>query len=216
MSESALLVVYGATGNTGKLLVKQALDAGLRVRAFVRNPAKVPADVKSNENFEVVEGDLTNTEAVSAALEGATYAVCVAGDRGASAAFIMEKMAKAVIAGMSTHGVTRFVFQAGAFSRPPGKPLSPFIKATRGVSIRAFGLKHMVHDNDKVIEALQAAKGINWVVTMPGMLKVGESKGKLKAVDKAGAGVMFTDMAAFNLEVVQTDAHDHKGIFPGY
>ena len=36
------IVVFGATGRTGLPLVKQALDAGHQVVAFVRDPAKMP------------------------------------------------------------------------------------------------------------------------------------------------------------------------------
>ena len=35
------IIVFGATGGTGKEIVKQGLNAGHEITAFVRNPAKV-------------------------------------------------------------------------------------------------------------------------------------------------------------------------------
>ena len=35
------IVVFGATGNAGRLLVSQALERGMTVTAFVRNPDKI-------------------------------------------------------------------------------------------------------------------------------------------------------------------------------
>lgn len=214
-TEAPLLVVYGATGSTGKHLVTQALEAKLRVRAFVRTPSKVPENVTSNPNFSVYEGDITDATAVAAALEGATYAISVAGNKAQSADGIMEKMVRAIIGGMGRYGVRRFVFQAGAFSVPPEGRLPGNIKFMRPVFSRVFGIRHMVLDNDKVIEALKGSD-VQWAVTMPGMLKEGDSKGKLKKVVKAGGACMFSDMAAFDLMVVQSESYQGMGLYPGY
>jgi uncharacterized protein YbjT (DUF2867 family) len=35
------ILVFGATGKTGKLVVQQALENGFDVTAFVRDPAKM-------------------------------------------------------------------------------------------------------------------------------------------------------------------------------
>lgn len=60
------ILVTGATGNIGRIVVDRLLDAGCRVRASTRNPAaaKLPRDV------EVVQGDLAQPETMTAALRG--------------------------------------------------------------------------------------------------------------------------------------------------
>ena len=62
------LVVLGATGRTGRLVVEQALAAGHTVTALVRSPEKLTA---GHSNLRVVRGEATETAAVSSALEGA-------------------------------------------------------------------------------------------------------------------------------------------------
>ena len=47
--------VFGATGQTGVQLVKQALDAGHSVAALVRNPAKMS---EQHDNLTVSEVDI--------------------------------------------------------------------------------------------------------------------------------------------------------------
>ncbi len=47
--------MFGASGQTGLELVKQALAAGHHVTALVRNPAKLTV---TNENLTVVEIDV--------------------------------------------------------------------------------------------------------------------------------------------------------------
>ena len=61
------LLVLGATGRTGSLVVEQALAAGHTVTALVRSPEKLTT---VNSNLRVVTGQATDTAAVSRALEG--------------------------------------------------------------------------------------------------------------------------------------------------
>ncbi|MBC6457013.1 NAD(P)H-binding protein [Actinomadura sp. HBU206391] len=61
-----MLLVTGATGNVGRNVVAQLLDAGEKVRAITRDPGArtLPGDV------EVLAGDLTRPETLPAALRG--------------------------------------------------------------------------------------------------------------------------------------------------
>jgi len=48
------VLVVGATGATGKLVVKQLLDRGEQVKALVRFPEKLPETILSCENLSVI------------------------------------------------------------------------------------------------------------------------------------------------------------------
>ncbi|KAI9032136.1 NAD-dependent epimerase/dehydratase [Hyaloraphidium curvatum] len=56
------IAVFGATGGTGLAFLPRALSAGHTLRCLVRNPAKLPEDVRSSPNVEVVVGDVTKDE----------------------------------------------------------------------------------------------------------------------------------------------------------
>ena len=59
------ILVVGATGMTGRLLVKQLLGKNYKVRIIVRSTHKLPADILGNPNATTIEASvlgLTNEE----------------------------------------------------------------------------------------------------------------------------------------------------------
>jgi uncharacterized protein YbjT (DUF2867 family) len=79
MSNKTVLVV-GATGSIGCLVVEEAVRQGFAVRALVRTPSKArqfPAQV------EVISGDVTRPETLTAALDGVDAIVFTLGSDGA-------------------------------------------------------------------------------------------------------------------------------------
>lgn len=61
------LLIFGATGGTGRQLVEQALAQGHEVTAFVRKPAKMTA---KHERLNVVKGNVMDCHSVGAAVAG--------------------------------------------------------------------------------------------------------------------------------------------------
>ncbi len=52
------ILVAGATGATGKLLVAQLLQRGHQVKAIVRSPEKLPAAVKNHDQLLVIQASI--------------------------------------------------------------------------------------------------------------------------------------------------------------
>jgi uncharacterized protein YbjT (DUF2867 family) len=74
------ILVFGATGSIGRLVVEEALQRGHSVRALARSPEKarcLPA------NTEIVVGDLTRPETLAKAVEGIDAIVFTHGSDGA-------------------------------------------------------------------------------------------------------------------------------------
>jgi putative NADH-flavin reductase len=61
------LTVFGANGATGRLLVRQALDAGHEVAAVTRRPADFPF---AHSRLTIVAADVRDGQAVTRALGG--------------------------------------------------------------------------------------------------------------------------------------------------
>src|ERR1700738_2217365 len=73
------LLILGATGRTGRLVVEQALAAGHTVTALVRSPEKLTI---RNSNLRVVAGRATDPEDVARALANADAVLSTLGGGG--------------------------------------------------------------------------------------------------------------------------------------
>src|SRR4030088_2963552 len=96
------LLILGATGRTGRLVVEQALAAGHTVTALVRSPEKLSS---GNSNLRVVAGEATDTSALSRALEGADAVISTLGGRGS----VIADSTKAIVAAAHHAGVSRVI-----------------------------------------------------------------------------------------------------------
>ncbi|ARN73405.1 SDR family oxidoreductase [Oceanicoccus sagamiensis] len=76
-SDKGLVLVAGATGGTGKLVVEQLLQQGYSVRAMVRSIEK-GKKVLGND-IELVKADVTQKETLAAAVNGTDYIISTIG-----------------------------------------------------------------------------------------------------------------------------------------
>jgi len=85
----ARVLVTGATGRVGRVVVDQLLGAGIPVRALTRKPAvaRLPAGV------EVISGDLTVPESLDAGLQGVSAVFLVWTALPATAPAVVERVA---------------------------------------------------------------------------------------------------------------------------
>lgn len=106
------IIVFGATGGVGQYVVKQGLEDGFEVTAFVRNPEKLQV---SHQNLHVVQGDARNQEEVTAAIAGHDAVVsCVGSSQGMKKSSEIQEMVKCMVNGMVEHQVKRIVYTASA------------------------------------------------------------------------------------------------------
>ena len=70
------IIIFGATGGTGRHLVEQAIGEGHAVTAFVRSPEKLEV---SHENLRVIQGDALAYASVESAIQGHDAVICALG-----------------------------------------------------------------------------------------------------------------------------------------
>jgi uncharacterized protein YbjT (DUF2867 family) len=82
MDEKQTVVIAGATGRVGRLVVNEVLARGFNVRAILIPPFDSPDQPEFTEKkVEMVEGDLTSVDALEKAVEGADYLISVIGSK---------------------------------------------------------------------------------------------------------------------------------------
>jgi uncharacterized protein YbjT (DUF2867 family) len=74
-----IVVVAGATGRTGNLIVNELVTRGYLVRAMVRSAAL--AGALQREGVELAEGDLTSVDSLEKIMEGAQYLISAIGSK---------------------------------------------------------------------------------------------------------------------------------------
>lgn len=77
MSNSDLILVAGATGGVGQLVVAKLLDIGVSVRALTRNRDK--AEKMFDSSVEVAVGDIRYPDTLASAIQGVTHIICCTG-----------------------------------------------------------------------------------------------------------------------------------------
>src|SRR5712692_10018016 len=96
------LVVLGATGGTGRLVVERALAAGHTVTALVRSPEKLTL---RNPNFRVIVGQATDSSVLSRAFDGADAVISALGGNGS----VISESTRAIVEAAPKAGVRRIV-----------------------------------------------------------------------------------------------------------
>jgi nucleoside-diphosphate-sugar epimerase len=99
------VVVLGAAGRTGRLIVAEALRNGHQVTAAVRTPASMPAA----SGLRVERADVRDADSLRAVITGHDAVVCAIGAPGRKADNLYSDGARATVAAMQTCGVKRLL-----------------------------------------------------------------------------------------------------------
>ena len=75
------ILVLGATGRTGYLFTRKALEEGHAVTAYVRNPDKARALLGEHQNLTITSGALNDAEQLAAASAGQDVMVSILGQK---------------------------------------------------------------------------------------------------------------------------------------
>lgn len=191
------VVVFGASRGTGLEVVKQALDAGHVVTAFVRSPEKFTL---SHENLTMFKGDAMDADAVEKAIAGQDAVISALGPTRPPVPHMMETAARNIVAGMKKRGVHRVVSTTGAGVRQP-EDEPKFIDHFIGFLLNLLA-KDVVLDSAANVKAIQESD-LDWTIVRFPRLMDGERVGKYRVgyVGKdSGTQISRTDGADFVLK----------------
>ncbi|CAE8615562.1 unnamed protein product [Polarella glacialis] len=218
-SARKLVVVFGATGGSGLAIVQVALEKGYCVRAFVRNPRKLQAELQElaeHEHLEVVEGDLRNLEAVKDAIEGAVAVISAAGAQPETAPGPMAAAIPAIVEGCRKCGVQKLIVQACALSAVPGEWWGLITQGRLARAVVRWQLSsNVIDDNERVMQYLyREVRDLAWVVTRPTWLEDGERSGPLAPNMDAfkPCSLRYLDLADWTL--AQLECNTYVGKMP--
>ena len=126
------IVIFGASGRTGKLLVSMCIQAGHHVVAYVRNQDSI---VKKHENLHIVVGQLNEIDKLRNAISGADACISTLGGSSLTKPTLeFTQGVRNVIQVMEDEKVNRFVYMS---SLGVGESSAPSLRhGTRNEAIK--------------------------------------------------------------------------------
>ena len=154
------ITVFGATGQIGGEMVRQAASAGHEVTAVVRSGVADPPD-----GVEVARvPDLTVVEALLPVVEGADAVVSGIGPRGPRQVRVASSTGAAILRALEKTGVRRFV----AVTAAPVAPAPPGDSLGNRIMYPVVGrLLRGIYGDLARLEDLMRASGTDWTIVRP-------------------------------------------------
>jgi uncharacterized protein YbjT (DUF2867 family) len=196
------LVVLGATGGTGRLVVKQALAAGHTVTVLVRSPEKVTV---RNPNLRVVAGQATDTSAVAGVLNGADALISTLGGGGS----VISDATRAIVKAAHTAGVTRVVLLSSFLVERDR--FNPVTRLLTGVTMGP-----MIKDKSAGEKALRESN-LDWTIVYASSLTNGPGAGHVAVLTEKNRWTLShriarADVAAWLIEAATSPQTSRRTI----
>lgn len=201
------LAIFGATGETGRHLVKQALERGHEVTAFTRSPEKLPIN---SDRLTVVQGDVRNADKVNEAIAGVDAVLSALGPAENKPVFTVTEGTQNILDAMNRYGVERLVVSAGAGVGDPNDEPKLFNHA---INFLLKIVSRWVYEDMRRTVDLVRGSHVKWTVVRVPMLTDDEPTGDVKVgyVGKGlGSRLTRADMARFMLDQVESDELVHR------
>jgi putative NADH-flavin reductase len=190
------LVILGATGKTGRQLIKQSVERGHTVTAIVRNPEAL----KGYDNVNIVEGDVTNAANLLEIINGHDAVLSTLGNNNPKI-HLIERSTAAIIEAMHAAKIKRFVVELSFGGDKEAKLTRP-----TNFLMHLF-LGKMLIDQQKGVDLLHNS-GIDWTIVYATVLTNGLRTKNTHVVDvneKVGTSFKISraDVAGFMLDTVE-------------
>jgi uncharacterized protein YbjT (DUF2867 family) len=204
-----MILVVGASGHLGSLIVERLLAEGMSLRLMSRRPETLAR--WHEQGAEIVQGDLRDPRSLVAACQGVTQVVTTAhaseGMRGNTPGEVDLLGNRALIAAARDAGARQFVF-ISAHSAQPDSPVDVFrFKYRTEQELRASGLAYTILRPTHLMDTWVALLG-KPILTQQAVTLYGRGENPLCLVAAA-------DVAAFTALVLKEPAARNQAITIG-
>jgi putative NADH-flavin reductase len=203
------ILIFGATGGTGRELVTQALDRRHEVTAFVRTPSKLSL---SNPRLRLVQGDVQRRESIHAAIPGHDAVLSALGSPSLGPTTLLSDAAREIVRTMEAQGVRRLLWESSLGVGGTRGRLGPLYNWL----LIPLLLRNVFADKERQ-EAIIRASALEWTIVQPAALTNGPRREVYRVGSGAPAGRLFprisrADVAHFMLEELVRRAHLRESV----
>jgi uncharacterized protein YbjT (DUF2867 family) len=195
------LTILGAAGATGLPLVEQALAAGHEVTALVRSAEKFTV---TDPNLRIVQGDATDRETVSEAMQGVDAVISVLGAIGP----VIAEASRAIVAVAKQQGPQRVVMLSSfAVERDRLTPVAKLVTrmAMGSQSKDKAAGEEVLRTSDLDWTIVYATKLTNGPKTEPKVVPESKKVGLSQKISRA-------DVASFLLQTATDGLYSRRGV----
>ena len=210
------IAIFGASGATGKLLMKRCLDAGYGVTALVRRPESFPF----RDQVRVVQGSAFDAAAVRETVNGADVVLSALGARSLKKEDVLEQAVPLIVAAMKQTGVRRIIALGSAGALPDSLKKQP---AWRRWLVENIVYKTMLKwpvASQISQYATLSSSGLDWTMVMPPMLTNSPGRGVYRidgeALPRNGSRISREDVADFMMLQINSREWLGKGVYISY
>jgi len=202
------VLVFGASGATGREVVRRALDRGHAVRAFVRDPGKFGI---RHASLALAVGDATEYASVERGVRDVDAVACALGSGNSLGSHpALTDGVRNIIRAMEHAGVPRFVYLSMLGVAGSGRQLG---LVDRYIVLPLL-LRNVMNDHARE-EALIKRSALDWVIVRPPRLTNGPYTGRYRSGEGVReksllASISRADVADFMVKQLTDDRHVHE------
>lgn len=201
------ILVIGGSQGIGRETVKIALEEGIAVKAFARNPEAIGV---AHENLELVAGDATDANAVADALEGCDAVISALGIPKSIPALarpttVFSDATAALLPAMKAAGITRLLVVTGFGAGESNAAMSTLERlGHKAILGRAYADKAVQEDMVK-------GSGLDWTIARPGILTNNARTGSYRVLSEPGEWrnglISRADVGDFLIKALKEGSH---------
>ena len=201
------LVVFGATGETGRWIADRAVQAGHEVTAFVRDPGRMHV---VHDRVKVVRGDVLDAASADGAIAGQDAVLSALGSSARNPAPVLSTGVRHILDAMERHHVRRIVAlsAAGALGESAG-----FLFGNLGLRIFRMWLPEVYREHRKMLVELQP-RDVDWTAVRAVLLTNATPKGRyrvaVEGIPRWGFRISRADVAEFMVRQLTRDEFVRK------
>lgn len=204
------LAVFGASGQTGGLIVELALARGQAARVLVRPSAAFDA----RPGVTVLRGSVEEAKDVLETLSGTDAVCCVFGPRATTAAPFCARATAQVISGMKSAGIRRLVCLTGAMVGDLPRNVS--IPMRLLATLYRNQVPRLAADAAEQ-ERLVMESGMDWTLAKPPRLTDGPATGRVRSGPALRVGLLSRisrrDLASFLVGEIADPHHVRERVY---
>ncbi len=205
------VAIFGATGGTGRIMIRKALERGHEVTAAARNPSAL---LGGHERLRVVKADVMQPQTIEAVVEdqdavSTSVSVDNALKEGRKPTTLFSEGTRNVIAAMERQGVRRLVCLSSSAVEP-----DPALGIIFGKIMRPLLFKEMYADMSRMEREVRSS-GLDWIIVRPSTLTDDPASGRyILGIDRIPKGwrIPREDVAEFTLDQLDDDRYLRRAI----